>query len=111
LGRGASVAVEARHADGKAERLPDIMTELVAAGVDVIVAPSDASARAATQVTRSIPIVITNVADATAMGLVASFARPGGNVTGVSVMGPEVVPKSLELFKRLSLGCQGSRCC
>ena len=52
------------------------MTELVATGVDVIVAPSDASARAATQATRAIPIVITNVADASAMGLVASLLAP-----------------------------------
>jgi putative tryptophan/tyrosine transport system substrate-binding protein len=98
---GETVAVEARHTDGKPERLPDIMNELVASGANVIVAPSDAIAIAAAQATRSIPIVIANVADAKALGLVASFARPGGNVTGLSTLGVELAPKSLELFKEV----------
>ena len=96
---GQTVAIETRHADGKAERLPGIMAELVASKVDVIVTPSSAAARAAMQATPSIPIVFTNVDDATAMGLVASFARPGGNVTGLSTLGMELAPKSLEIFK------------
>ena len=98
---GQTVAVEARHTDGKPERLSDIMMELVASGVNVIVAPTDAIARAATQATRSIPIVFANVSDAKAMGLVASFAHPGGNATGLSTLGTELAPKSLELFKEI----------
>ena len=98
---GQTVAVEARHTDGKPERLPAIMTELVTSGVTVIVAPTDAIARAAAQATRSIPIVFANVSDAKAIGLVASFARPGGNATGLSTLGTELAPKSLELFKEI----------
>jgi putative ABC transport system substrate-binding protein len=98
---GQTVAIEAQYADGKAERLPGIMTELVASKVDVIVAPSEAVAKVAVQATQSIPIVFANVGDASAMGLVASFARPGGNITGLSTLGTELVPKSLELFREV----------
>ena len=95
---GRSVVVEYRDAEGKSERLPALAAELVALKVDVIVAASIQPALAARQATRTLPIVFATIGDPVSSGLVASLARPGGNVTGLSSLTPELVGKSLELL-------------
>ena len=97
---GRNVVIEYRSAEGKLERFPALAAELVALKVDVIVAPSTPAALAAKQATKTIPIVFTAVADPVASGLVTSLARPGGNVTGLSLLTPELVGKRLELLKQ-----------
>jgi putative tryptophan/tyrosine transport system substrate-binding protein len=96
---GRNVVVEYRDAEGKSERLPALAAELVALKVDVILAVTGTpQALAAKQATRTIPIVFTSVADPVTSGLVTSLARPGGNVTGLSSLSPELVGKWLELL-------------
>ena len=101
---GRNVVVECRSAEGKLEQLPTLAAELVSLKVDVIVAQSTAAALAAKQATRAIPIVFGAVSDPVATGLVASFARPGGNVTGSSFFAPELVGKSMELLTQVVPG-------
>jgi putative tryptophan/tyrosine transport system substrate-binding protein len=97
---GENVVIEYRFADGKMERLPALAANLVRLGVDVIVTGSNPNAVAAMKATTTIPIVMTNVADPISTGLVASLARPGGNVTGLtSDTGSEILGKRLELLK------------
>jgi putative ABC transport system substrate-binding protein len=96
---GQNVFLEYRYAEGQLERLPALAAELAALKVDVIVTSSTPAIRAAMQATRTIPIVMANVADPVQSGLVASLARPGGNVTGVSNLAPEVDGKRLALLK------------
>jgi ABC-type uncharacterized transport system substrate-binding protein len=96
---GRDVLVEYRDAEGKLDRLPALAAELVALRVDVIVAPNTPAARAAKQATSSLPIVFIGVGEPVTSGLVTSLARPGGNVTGLSVLSPELVGKWLELLK------------
>jgi putative ABC transport system substrate-binding protein len=95
---GRNVVVEYRDAEGKLERIPALAAELVALKVDVILAGSALHALAAKQATSTIPIVFTVAADPVGSGLVASLARPGGNVTGLSNLAPELVGKGLELL-------------
>jgi putative ABC transport system substrate-binding protein len=95
---GQNITVEYRFAEGAPERLPNLAAELVRLNVDVIVAPAS-GAVAAKQATTTIPIVMTNVADPVAWGLVASLAHPGGNVTGLSSFVAELGGKRLELLK------------
>jgi putative tryptophan/tyrosine transport system substrate-binding protein len=96
---GRNVVIEYRDAEGKPERLPALAAELVALKVDVIVAAaSNHLALAAKQATRTLPIVFAAVTDPVASGRVTSLARPGGNVTGTSVLSPELVGKRLELL-------------
>jgi putative ABC transport system substrate-binding protein len=98
---GRNVVIEYRDAEGKVERLPALAAELVALKVDVIVAGgSTLVTRVAMQATKTIPIVFTSVGDPVESGLVTSLARPGGNVTGLSSLGPELVGKRLELLKQ-----------
>jgi putative tryptophan/tyrosine transport system substrate-binding protein len=97
---GRNFVIEYRDAEGKTERLPALATELVALNVDVIVAASIQPALAARQATRSLPIVFAAVGDPVSNGLVTSLARPGGNVTGLSFVAPELVGKHLELIKQ-----------
>jgi putative ABC transport system substrate-binding protein len=98
---GRNVAFEHRHAQGKYELFSDLAAELVRLKVDVIVTPGNTPATlAAKQATSTIPIVFMNAPDPVALGLVASLARPGGNITGlISTAGPEIVGKQLELLK------------
>jgi putative tryptophan/tyrosine transport system substrate-binding protein len=97
---GQNIVIERRSAEGRSDRLPEIMAELVQAKVDLIVASSLPATRAAKEATRTIPIVMMSSSpDAVTAGLVASFARPGGNITGNSAVGPQRVGKVLELFK------------
>jgi putative tryptophan/tyrosine transport system substrate-binding protein len=95
---GRSVVIEYRNAEGKFERLPARAAELVALKVDVILAGGVPAALAAKQATRTIPIVFTAAADPVTNGLVTSLARPGGNVTGLSPLGEELIGKRLELL-------------
>ena len=95
---GKNVTIEYRFAEQKQERLFEFATELVRLKVDVIVGASTGSALAAKRVTATIPIVITNAGDPVAAGLVASLARPGGNVTGNSGLSPQLNTKRLEIL-------------
>jgi len=96
---GKNVAVEYRWAEGKYDRLPDLAAELVRLKVDVILTHGTPGTQAAKQTTATIPIVMTVVGDPVGSGLVASLARPGGNITGTSILAPEVGAKRLELLK------------
>ena len=95
---GRSLVIEYRNAEGKSERLPALAAELVALKVDVIVAGGTPVALAAKQATTTLPIVFAGVGDPVASGLVTSLALPGGNVTGSSILNPELVGKCLELL-------------
>ena len=98
---GGNVLIEYRDAKGKPERFPALAAELVALKVDVIVtAGGTLAALAAKRATTTVPIVFAAVGDPVADGLVTSLARPGGNVTGLSVLNPELVGKHLELLKQ-----------
>ncbi len=98
---GRNVVIEYRDAEGKVERLPALAADLVALKVEVIfVGGSTRVTLEAMQATKTIPIVFTSVGDPVESGLVTSLARPGGNVTGLSTLGPELVGKRLELLKQ-----------
>jgi putative tryptophan/tyrosine transport system substrate-binding protein len=99
---GKNVVIEYRWAEGNLERLPQLARELVALKPDVLVTHSTPGARAAQQATATIPIVMTDVTDAVGTGLVSSLARPGGNVTGSSFQGPQLVAKRLEVLKEMA---------
>jgi putative ABC transport system substrate-binding protein len=96
---GRNVAIEVRSAEGKYERLPELAAELVRLKMDVIFASTTPAALAAKHATTTIPIVIGFVADPIGSGLVASLARPGGNITGWTHLGRELRGKYLELLK------------
>ncbi len=97
---GRNVLIEYRDVEGKYERLPALAAELVALKVDVILAAGTPQPLAAKQATRTIPIVFAGAADPVGSGLVTSLARPGGNVTGLSLLSPELVGKCLEQLKQ-----------
>jgi putative ABC transport system substrate-binding protein len=101
---GRNVVIEYRDLMGKYDRLPGLAADLVALKVDVIVVTSTPSTLAAKQATKTIPIVFTWAADPVGSGLVTSLARPGGNVTGLSLLAPELVGKRLELLKQVVPG-------
>jgi len=96
---GQNLAIEWRYSEGKAERFADLAADLVRLQVDVIVAMSTPAALAAQRATQTIPIIMVYVADPVGTGLVASLARPGGNLTGVSDMATDLSAKRLELLK------------
>ena len=98
---GKNISIEYRYAEGKIDRLPDLAADLVRLKVDVIVTSFISDTRAAKSATRAIPIVMASVGDPVASGLVESLARPGGNVTGLSQMSPQVAGKRLELLKEM----------
>jgi putative ABC transport system substrate-binding protein len=98
---GQTITIEARWADGRSERLPQLAAELVRLPVDVLCAAGTPAAGAAKQATSTIPIVFANTAFPDQSGLVASYSRPGGNATGVAFIGPEY-GKRLELLKEAS---------
>jgi ABC-type uncharacterized transport system substrate-binding protein len=96
---GKNIVIEYRHAEGKLDRLPGLAGELVRLKVDLIVASSTPAALAAKNATKEIPIVFETIGDPVATGVVASLARPGGNITGVTMGGAELYGKRLELLK------------
>src|SRR5262249_20185968 len=97
---GQNIAIEYRAADGRIERFPELATELVRLNPDLIVAGNPPAARAAKEATTTIPIVVPVMGDPVGDGLVASLARPGGNITGMTFLGPELATKRLELLKQ-----------
>lgn len=101
---GQNIAVDWKFADGNAARLGELAQELVRQGVDAIVAQATPAARAARKATGTIPIVGIGLADPVEDELVSSLARPGGNITGTSFLGPELVSKRLQLLKALVPG-------
>jgi putative ABC transport system substrate-binding protein len=96
---GQNIVIEYRPADGRIERFPRLASELVRLKLDLIVAANTPAARAAQQATTTIPIVVPVMGDPVGDGLVASLARPGGNITGLTFLGPELVPKRVGLLK------------
>jgi putative ABC transport system substrate-binding protein len=96
---GKNIVIEYRYADGKYDRLPDLAAELVLLKVDVIVTGGTQSTQAAMKATTTIPIVMVGTGDPLRSELVASLARPGGNVTGVTQLGAEVAGKRLQILK------------
>ena len=97
---GRNVVIEDRDANGRIDRLPALAAELVALKVDVIVAPSTPAAQAAKQTTTTIPVIFAGAAEPVTDGLVASLARPAGNLTGLSNVSADLVGKRLELLKQ-----------
>jgi putative ABC transport system substrate-binding protein len=96
---GKNIIIKLRSSEGKYERLPELAAELVRLKVDVIVVPAPQNASAAKAATRTIPIVMAGGVDPVAEGLVTSLAHPGGNITGMTGVGPEIGGKRLELLK------------
>jgi putative ABC transport system substrate-binding protein len=98
---GKNIVIERRYAENHLERLPELAADLVRLKVDVIVADGTLAPLAAKRTTSTIPIVMTSAGDPLGSGLVASLARPGGNVTGMSLMVPDLGAKRLELLKEV----------
>jgi putative tryptophan/tyrosine transport system substrate-binding protein len=98
---GQNLDLEIRYADGKPEQLSALAAELVRLKVDIIVTPTGVAALGAKKVTQTIPIVMLNSSDAVRQGLVASLARPGGNVTGLTNISPETNPKRLQILTEM----------
>jgi putative ABC transport system substrate-binding protein len=96
---GKNIVIEHRHAEGKLDRLPALATELVRLNVDVIVSAGPGDTKAAKEVTSTIPIIMAQDSDPVGNGFVASLARPGGNITVLATLAPEISGKRLELLK------------
>jgi len=103
---GHTIAIEYRWAEGQFQRSPEMIAGLIQLKVDVIVTHGTANVLAAKQATSVIPIVFASAGDPVGDGLVASLARPGGNITGLSVEGPDVAAKRLELLREVVPGLQ-----
>jgi ABC-type uncharacterized transport system substrate-binding protein len=101
---GQNIVIELRFAEGKSERLPALVAELIQLKVDVIVLSGTPAAQVAKRATTTIPIVMGTSADPVETALVASLARPGGNVTGLSTLGSDLSGKRLELLKEVVPG-------
>ncbi len=98
---GKNIVIEWRFAEGKLDRLPALAAELVRLKVDVIVTGAATNTRAAKEATNTIPIVMAQDSDPVGNGFVASLARPGGNITGLATLSPEISGKQLELLKEI----------
>jgi putative ABC transport system substrate-binding protein len=98
---GKNIVIEYRGAEGKLDRVPSIVNELVQLEVDVLVLPIRSAILAAKHATKTIPIVIVTGGDPVATGLIDSLARPGGNITGVSTLSRELIGKRLELLREV----------
>ena len=98
---GKNIVIEWRSAEGKQDRLPALAAELVSLKVDIIITGGPPSTRAAKQATVTIPIVTAQYPDPVGDGLVVSLARPGGNITGLATLAPEISGKLLELLKEI----------
>ena len=99
---GKNVRMEVRFAEGKIDRIPDLAMELVRLKVDAVYAQSTPVILALKQATKTIPIVFFSTSDPIGMGFVASLARPGGNITGVTLMASDLWPKRLEILKEIA---------
>jgi ABC-type uncharacterized transport system substrate-binding protein len=99
---GKNIVIDWRSADGKLERLPALAAEMVRLKLDVIVTSGASATRAAKEATNTIPIVMTNDPDPVGDGIVPSLARPGGNVTGLSTLAPELNGKRLEVLREVA---------
>jgi putative ABC transport system substrate-binding protein len=98
---GRNIVIEYRWAEGKYERFPELIAELVALNVDIIVTAGTPAALAVKRAMLKIPLVMAAVGDPVGAGLVASLARPGGNVTGLTAIAPDLEAKRLELLKEI----------
>lgn len=98
---GKNVLIEHRYAEGRLDRIPTLVNELVQQKVDVIVAPNNVAIRAAREATNTIPIVMISSVDPVVAGYVESFARPGGNITGLTTISRDLSAKRVELLKEL----------
>jgi putative ABC transport system substrate-binding protein len=96
---GRNLVLEARWGEGQVERLPGLVTELLNAKVDVIVTAAATAARAARDATTTVPVIMVDPGDPVGAGLVTSLARPGGNVTGLSSVTPDIVGKQVQVLK------------
>jgi len=101
---GRNIVFERRFSEGKAERFPEFAADMVRLKVDIIIVTTTPAAFAAKNATQTIPIVIPTAIDPVGAGLVASLARPGGNITGLSALAPELSGKRLELLKEVVPG-------
>ena len=101
---GKNFLLEVRYAEGKLDRLPELARELVQMKVEVIFTNATPGTVAVKQATSTIPIVFTGVGDPVEAGLVKSFAKPGGNLTGISILSPDLGGKRLELLKEVIPG-------
>jgi putative ABC transport system substrate-binding protein len=98
---GENILIERRYAEGRLDRMPALVNDLVQQSVDVIVAPNNVVIRAAKKATKTIPIVMISSIDPVAAGYVESFAHPGGNITGLAWLARDISAKRLELLKQL----------
>ena len=98
---GRNISIEYRYADGRSDRLNHLAGDFVRLKVDVIITAVNTDALAAKKATRTIPIIVASAGDPVAFGLVESLARPGGNITGLSQMSPELAGKRLELLQEM----------
>jgi putative ABC transport system substrate-binding protein len=98
---GKNIVIERRHAEGELDRLPELAAELVRLNVNVIITSGPTATRPAKGATSTIPIVMMFDDDPVGSGFVATLARPGGNITGLSTLAPEISGKQLELLKEI----------
>ena len=98
---GRNLSIDYRSTDGRSDQLVPLAATLALRNVDVVVVSGTAAAHAAKAATRTIPIVMASVGDAVAAGLADSLSRPGGNITGLSMLAPEVTAKGIEILKEL----------
>ena len=101
---GRNIVIECRAAPGRWEELPELAAELVRLNIDLLLTEGTPATLAAKQATRSVPVIMVYVGDPVTSGLVSSLARPGGNVTGVSMNANEIVSKDIELLKEIAPG-------
>jgi ABC-type uncharacterized transport system substrate-binding protein len=101
---GQTIHVEFRSADGKVDRLPELMADLIRSNTDVVVVSGTEATQTAKRATQTLPIVMSNTGDPVGAGIVASLARPSGNITGLSLVASELSAKRLELLKELVSG-------
>ena len=99
--QGKNILIEPRYAEGRLDRMPELVNDLVQQKVNVIVAPNNVAIRAAKEATKTIPIVMVSSVDPVAAGYVNSFARPGGNITGLTTISRDLSAKRVELLKEL----------
>src|SRR6185312_16927522 len=96
---GRNVEIVFRWAEGKYERFPDLIAELIAANVDIIVTAGTPAALAVKKATSTVPVVLAAIGDPVGSGIVPNLARPGGNITGLSAIAPDLEGKRLELLR------------